>query len=214
MLQERLSLLESHMGTLQLALELLANMYSEDTGESGQDWEEAEEGEEDEGDDVAIMLEEDGAVFAGESDANKMDEDDETVESVGPSPLFGLGSTEVIAKVIRLCELPAAIASPSAAEFVNHIALVQLRALGCANNLFAAAGKDWYEANAGDVVALWNGLFHIAHVAAGGPQGVEMVEAAVSAMWALARAVDGFKSATIQIVSFVSRKWRLRRVRN
>ncbi|KAJ3050935.1 hypothetical protein HK097_008090 [Rhizophlyctis rosea] len=197
---ERLSLLESHMGTLQLALELLANMYSEDIGDADQNWEETE-GDEEEEQDVAEMLESDSAVFAGESDANRMEEDEpSTVESVGPSPLFGIGSTEVIAKVIRLCELPVSIPSPSAEDFVNHIGLVQLRALGCANNLFSAATREWYEANAEDVVGLWNGLFGIAHLAAGGPQGVEMVEAAVAAMWALVRAVDGFKLDNLKIV--------------
>ncbi|KAJ3043927.1 hypothetical protein HDV00_003967 [Rhizophlyctis rosea] len=178
---ERLSLLESHMGTLQLGLELLANMYSEDTSEEGQGWEDADEGEDDE-DDAIKMMQEDGAVFSGESSAPNGNEMEEDGDAKDASLLFA--SAEMISKVLRLCELSPQIRSPSASTFLNQIVLVQLRALGCANNLFAAAGK-WYENNAVDVLGLWNGLFQIAHTAAGGVQGAEMVEGAVSAMWAL-----------------------------
>ncbi|KAJ3299253.1 hypothetical protein HK104_009556 [Borealophlyctis nickersoniae] len=197
---ERLSLLESHLGTLQLVLELLANMYSEDLQEEGgEEWEDADEAEGDDDDDEAAkLMEGDAGVF--EESAPGISSMEEDLTSQNPSTSSLLFSPELITKVIRLCASAPPTASPAASKFVAQVGEVQLRALGCANNMFAAAGKEWYEVNAADVLQFWAGLFEIAHAAAarGAGFGAELVEAAVNTMWTLSRVVDGFKVFSIR----------------
>jgi hypothetical protein len=203
------------MGTLQLGLEILTNMYAEDLAEDAESW----------GDDQDEAMEEDGAENDDEDDLAEMHADEGLMQTIagesgnsegnsnGESGGFNrfnvLTSHDLLSKTLRLCA-SASISFPSdqtpLIELSTSLAIVRLRAFGCLNNLLAsAADGGWYETNGEEVLRVWNYLFEVTHAAASSSVGddthrLEVIEAAMAAMWALARGVDGLKQKTITII--------------
>ncbi|KAI9334749.1 hypothetical protein BDR26DRAFT_920768 [Obelidium mucronatum] len=92
-------------------------------------------------------------------------------------------------------------------SFVELLNSVRIRAFGCLQNILTClSGTPWYSAGNTNVVErIWGLLFDAANNGAAASGGgainvVETIEAAVSAIWALARGVDEFKGASKKIV--------------
>ncbi|RKO84118.1 armadillo-type protein, partial [Blyttiomyces helicus] len=187
--------LESHMGTIQLALELLANVYSDDLPEPDELVEDDDAVDDDaEDDDAFAMMQEDAEILVAE-------DGEAPASAPTAASATSIPTVTLIERVAPLTRLPARSASPSAAALAVAVGLVELRALGCLTNLVSAAGPAWFDAQ-GDVRVMWDGIFEVAHAhaaadpAAGvglGGAGVEGVEGAVDVLWALARGVDARK---------------------
>ncbi|KAJ3308915.1 hypothetical protein HDU76_003776, partial [Blyttiomyces sp. JEL0837] len=179
--EKTLDTLLDHMTTLQLSLELLANIFSENLPEETE-WVEmgdAEDGDEiiEEDDNDIPMDDELMAVIAEESTAANDDVNGGSGSGSGATngaaEKFALITNhDIFAKVLRLagCNAPA-IPSPSLAyPFVSALSMVRLRAFGSLQNLLTAAATgsnaEWFVGNWNEVLRIWGWLFETAHVAA------------------------------------------------
>ncbi|TPX76787.1 hypothetical protein CcCBS67573_g01952 [Chytriomyces confervae] len=230
------------VGSMQLALELLANAYSEDyeggaeNGGMDEEWDDGaadvgmmeQDGDEDEelgenADDEPeafdeMMEDEDlAATMAKESGALGAADLEEGAEAAAATIADRVSVLVKFNLIERMLNLAATAGAASAvfssigseSSFTGVVGLVnavKVRAFGCLHNILTCLGAEekgkWYEAsNSQTVIAIWNMLFEVANKAAATAAGsdnaatLEFIEAAVSAIWALARGVDGVKGS-------------------
>ena len=252
--EKTVELLNSHMSSIQLALEILTNLCSEEISEeeSADKWDNVNEDmveevdnevedmideEQDQDQDMEMYNPEDKDLFdtmQQESSASLSSSSMEEAENISR---FGyIISNDLLSKALRLAGTKspraAPLSSPASqpvieyilAPFKTALSTVRLRAFGCLSNMLslcAAACSSsssqsntqgalgWYQ---NESLKVWNWLFEVAHTAAaaiatnaaggdGGQDQVELVEAAVSAMWSLARGIDALKNPSLRIVS-------------
>ncbi|KAJ3409009.1 hypothetical protein HDV05_004658 [Chytridiales sp. JEL 0842] len=209
--ENELRALEAQMGTIQLGLELLTNMYSEETAEEAEAWEnddddqmEDEEMEQhDDDDDMAEMMQDQSLMETIASESSIANPIEETTTSTTPYTL--LTAHSLLSKTLHLCSaasvpLPASPAQiPTLLNPLSEaLSTVRLRAFGALNNLLnCAQGGGWFE-KAEEVIKVWGFLFEVTHAAASssGAAVVEILEASVGCMWALARGWDALKQKT------------------
>ncbi|KAJ3024507.1 UNVERIFIED_CONTAM: hypothetical protein HDU68_008044 [Siphonaria sp. JEL0065] len=197
------------LSAVQVVLEGLANAFSEEYVDSGvqeeeeEEWDGVEEMDEaDEGGDEASafdqMMEDEklAAQMAAESSGAVGDSDlpaSFSTSSNNDRAAFveRLGLIELILRVGGAgigTGIGAIPAESPVYSFVELLNAVRVRAFGCFQNILTVE-------NSATVVRIWGLLFEVANGAAssGSTNVLEIIEAAVSAIWALARGVDEYK---------------------
>ncbi|KAI9202667.1 armadillo-type protein [Polychytrium aggregatum] len=180
-------LLEAHVATVQLGLELLANICADDIPEE-ENWEEMDAAEE-ENDEVE--LDEDlQDVIASESQPAEPENNERN---------HLLDQFNILPRVLKLASgFVVPITNDIISSFASELAQLQYRALGCLNNILDNVPGPWYQSEAPKQVWIW--LFDVANRGAqqSGPKlegsALELVEACVSAMWALLRGLKKSKA--------------------
>ncbi|KAI9247342.1 armadillo-type protein [Sporodiniella umbellata] len=185
------------LATLQLSLELLANICSQDDTEDG--WEDGGEDMDEDGfaEDLTDNLNEDN-VDEHLQEAQKLSQgslavDEEVVRS---SPIVKSFIREVFPHLIRL-------ATPTDLSFsdelavptvVHGLALTHQRAMECLNNFLLAMNevpsKFWFKESSPDATQTWRWLFNTANIIASKPESEnrnESIEAVVGCLWCLGR---------------------------
>ncbi|KAG1468335.1 hypothetical protein G6F56_003891 [Rhizopus delemar] len=183
--------------TLQLSLELLANVCSQDDSEDG--WEEAGEDMDEDGfaEDLTDNLNEDN-VDEHLLEAQKLSQGSIAVdeEAIRSSTVVNSFIQHVFPHLIRL-------ATPTELSFSNEqhvptvthgLALTHQRALECLNNFLLAMNevpsKFWFKEQSHDAVHTWRWLFNIANTVASKPESEsrnETLETIVGCLWCLGR---------------------------
>ncbi|KAG1051768.1 hypothetical protein G6F43_006048 [Rhizopus delemar] len=186
------------LATLQLSLELLANICSQDDTEDG--WEDAGENmEEDEmAEDMADNINEDNveehlqeAQQLGETTSAAVDED-----VVRSSPIVKSFVQQVFPHLVRLAT-PTSLSfstEPLVSAVTHGLALTHQRALECFNNFLLAMNeipsKFWFKEQSSDAVQAWRWLFNTANLVASSPESEDrnaVLEAIVGCLWSLGR---------------------------
>ncbi|KAJ1562275.1 hypothetical protein HK405_014001, partial [Cladochytrium tenue] len=232
----------AHANTLQLALELLTNLFAEpltdadtaakrsDPDAMDADDDEAAEDDDDDDDDAMNYDDELADQIRAEADGTSASAAAAAAAagSLSPTDLLAARFTQLLAHGVlpQLRRLAGAalappltrVPSPSPAyPCVPALWTVRLRALACLANLMAApaAAAGWFRSAPADAVAMFDWLFDSAGIAAAaappplrGADGadaglaaavpppapddvrLDVVEAAVAAMWSLARGLD------------------------
>ncbi|ORX43716.1 ARM repeat-containing protein [Hesseltinella vesiculosa] len=189
---------EDHLSTVQLALELLAEMcVSQDDDNDG--W--AEAAEEDDAmmegeEEMADQVNEDNIDDFIERDAENMMRDADTDKDASSNPILHSFTFEVIPALIKL-------ATPTSLSYIANspsptvslaLVLTHERALECFNNFLLAINdipsKPWFKQNATDATQAWPWLFQIAHQIGSAPASAERdstLEIIVGCLWSLGR---------------------------
>ncbi|KAI8372651.1 armadillo-type protein [Choanephora cucurbitarum] len=189
---------EEQLVTLQLALELMADICAQDEAEDD-GWEDAgEEMEEDETtEQMADQLNEDNVDQYLRDASNLGEGTSATVEesAIRSSPIVNNFTTNIYPRLLQL-------ASPTLLSFSQDypagvrqgLALVHQRALECLNNFLLAMNeipsKFWFKEHVADASATWAWLFSTAHTIGSAPESEErndVLEAIVGCLWALGR---------------------------
>ncbi|KAJ3215105.1 hypothetical protein HDU67_000809 [Dinochytrium kinnereticum] len=186
----------SSLGTVQFTLELLTNMFSEESAKESA-WEEAQAN--------------------GDSEMNAEDDDDEdyvdmqedTEEESESSKIMqrSLGLVEesnLIPQILKICGISckALLGSESTAHIVTHASVVRIRAFSCLSNMFTiASSTDWFQRNVSGLAQVWGELFQMAQLAIGeapvsAAEGgkADVTESIISLLWAIARGFDGINN--------------------
>ncbi|KAL2913553.1 hypothetical protein HK105_207013 [Polyrhizophydium stewartii] len=180
---------EGQLETLQVLLEMLANIFSEELADSDES-DSASDNEDDEMDEDmdaevdALAQEASGASNAASTDTHL---------SVLSAALFS-ERTALFAKIGRIATLRIAHVGCKAAEqATRHIRAAQTRALGCIGNMVLVGYLDaWIAANPAALAELWQALFEICAAASTQPVvDMELVEALVSLQWSIVNKVEG-----------------------
>jgi hypothetical protein len=215
--EQLLASIETRLTTLQLSLELLADICVDDDTNEDDGWQDADESMED--DDM-----ESEEVQEQEDDTQALIEDSSKLEGMSSAivdqkqaisnPILQSFSNDVFPHLVRLAT-PTANSYPSqqtpqpplAAPAISHVlANIHLRALECLNNFLLAMneipGKPWFTERAEQIKGHWSWLFTLGGSTAG--QGVAVgaeepgqemrgavLEADVACLWAVARGMNG-----------------------
>ncbi|KAJ3160000.1 hypothetical protein HDU86_001265 [Geranomyces michiganensis] len=196
----RMAVLEANLETVQLALELLANVV---VVEEGDGWENLdvkdEDGDDDdddddiEEDDAAAMMEADAEIAATikeESGNNAMSDAQEL------DPVLAMLVDEfptLFAKVLALINTAHIVVSspqpPPPAELLAHLTIVQIRALASLTNVLATNAAPRILPAAGDADRLWNALFSLLGPAQAAGS-MDLVDAALGGLLGVLRVAD------------------------
>jgi len=204
---ERVKVLESHLTTIQLSLEVLANICSEDLNEDIKNGEaNDEEMEMDEEEEEEAFLEEMNRI-------NEMQQEDETSEANSDERGKYIINNGIIGKVISYCENFQEYnedVKNYVSSYINNNNIIQLRSINALNNILMMMPKEWYVNNIGDVKNMWGWLYNLAGKASEllskSTSDIEkknlndIIEAIVNTMWSLVRAVDNLKLDNIKII--------------
>jgi hypothetical protein len=168
---ESLSNAISHLNILQLTLELLANMFSEDTPQ----WEDSTESEEN--DDMEVL---EGT--EPENDAIRRF-----------SGMLFEGVHPVFSSLARICIQPLVRLEPTACQNFNvQMEQVQIRALACTTNLFLLGLVDTWIQKEDEIRGFWEKVFECAVLATNvTPIPLELFEALISLLFSIAKAIQG-----------------------
>ncbi|KAI8065835.1 armadillo-type protein [Gongronella butleri] len=195
---------EDRLSTMQLALELLAEMCVPENDDENGGWEEAQDGG-DEGDatmmdgdeEMVDHLDESNVDAYYEKEAEAMAQDNQTDKDVGANPILHSFTFQVIPGLIKL-------ATPTKLSYVGDaspspnvslgLALTHERALECFNNFLLAINeiptKPWFKHNRSDALQAWPWLFQTAHHIGSAPASAQRdaaLEAIVGCLWSLGR---------------------------
>ncbi|OUM67227.1 hypothetical protein PIROE2DRAFT_20059 [Piromyces sp. E2] len=205
---ERAKVLESHLTTIQLSLEILANVCSEDLNDGMNNEEEMmDEGMEmDEQDEENAFLEEMDRIneMQDANDANDNNATDERSKYIINNGIIG--------KIISYCENFYEYnddVKNYASSYVNNTNIIQLRSINALNNILMMMPKEWYVNNINDVKNMWGWLYGLAGKASGllsnnkeEKKNInDIIESIVNTMWSLVRAVDSLNMNELKIVS-------------
>ncbi|KAI8923188.1 hypothetical protein BC831DRAFT_472302 [Entophlyctis helioformis] len=203
---QRIKLFSSQLETVQLGLEILTNIYSEDMQDGGEPWQDADaDDDEDEdgeagADDLDDEMFEDMGMVAGDESGNPTgasESPDHHVASLSAA-LFAPPTT-IFPKLVRFATLhvptrPAPGAS-AALDAVAHVRTVQTRAVACISNM-ALVGYlgEWSVQRAGEFVELWDRLFAFVVAASSSSTtkaDLESLEGTMALLWSLTNMVTG-----------------------
>ncbi|KAG4088797.1 hypothetical protein H8356DRAFT_957884 [Neocallimastix lanati (nom. inval.)] len=204
---DRVKVLESHLTTIQLGLEILANVCSEDLNEDIKNDEmNDEEMEMDEQEEEEAFLEEMNKI-------NEMQQEEEAGENTTDERGKYIINNGIIGKVISYCENFQDYNDDIrnyASSYINNSNIIQLRSINALNNILMMMPKEWYVNNIGDVKNMWGWLYDLAGKTSGllsaSTKDVEkknlndIIEAIVNSMWSLVRATDNLKMEQIKII--------------
>jgi len=203
---ERAKVLESHLTTIQLALEILANVCSEDLNDGMNNEEEMmDEGMEmDEQDEENAFLEEMNKIseMQDENDGNDNATDERSKYIV---------NNGIIGKIISYCENFYDYnddVKNYASSYVNNSNIIQLRSINALNNILMMMPKEWYVNNINDVKNMWGWLYGLAGKASELLSNSneeknnlnDIIESIVNTMWSLVRAIDSLNMNEIKII--------------
>jgi len=203
---ERAKVLESHLTTIQLALEILANVCSEDLNDGMNNEEEMmDEGMEmDEQDEENAFLEEMNKIseMQDENDGNDNATDERSKYIV---------NNGIIGKIISYCENFYDYnddVKNYASSYVNNSNIIQLRSINALNNILMMMPKEWYVNNINDVKNIWGWLYGLAGKASELLSNSneeknnlnDIIESIVNTMWSLVRAIDSLNMNEIKII--------------
>ncbi|KAI8853701.1 hypothetical protein BC829DRAFT_381954 [Chytridium lagenaria] len=181
----------SGLSTVQFTLELVTNMFSEETAEQG-GWEDMD------GD--------------GDADDNGMDEERDTLEPMQDAAeiseslktmqasLTLLDELKLIPQILKICGVScqALLGAAPTAQVVSAASVVRVRAFGSLSNIFAiAASTEWFKGNASAFGSIWSELFAMAPRRLGEGGKADVVESVVSLLWAIARGFENVGGAAL-----------------
>ncbi|KAI8090914.1 armadillo-type protein [Gilbertella persicaria] len=195
---------QERLVTLQLALELLADVCSQDDAEDD-GWEDAGEDMEEDGDAEAMAdnLNEDNvdeylrdAENLGEGTSNIVEE-----SAIKSNPILNGFTSSVFPHLLRLAA-PTVLSFPQdrsvAPGVTQGLTLTHQRALECLNNFLLAMNevpsKFWFKEYVSDASNTWTWLFSTANTIGSAPDSEErneVLEAIVGCLWALGRGLGG-----------------------
>ncbi|KAI9266494.1 armadillo-type protein [Phascolomyces articulosus] len=188
--------LEENLSTLQLALELLADICIQDDSEED-GWEDADEEMGDGDQEPEEVTEEniDELLKDSENLEQKTSSavDDQLIRS---NPIMGAFITEISPQLIRLATLtPLSFPQePIAPGVTDALVLTHQRALECFNNYLLAMAelpsKFWFKEHKSDACQAWRWLFNLANtVGSAQPSQArdELIEIIVGCLWSLGR---------------------------
>ncbi|KAF7721012.1 hypothetical protein EC973_005562 [Apophysomyces ossiformis] len=188
---------EERLTTLQLSLELLADICVQDDSEED-GWEDADENMDDEDDDAADDINEDNIddylrEAAEIADSTSAAVDDQLVRS---NPVLHAFTYQIFPQLVRLSTMtPLSFPREDVAPTVSQgLILAHQRALECVNNFFLAMNevpsKFWFKEHKEDASQAWRWLFNTANEVASLPHGLErdeLLEVIVGCLWSLGR---------------------------
>ncbi|KAI8896742.1 armadillo-type protein, partial [Globomyces pollinis-pini] len=200
---------EAELATIQLSLEILANIYSEDIADEIQKENLANEKDvvEDEEDAMEADAEEDDEDEMFEM----MDEEHEEAENLRITQLSALlfqKPSPIINRILYFATLPSlTLTSPACQSYVKHFDQVRVRALAALSNLFLInVTKSWSETHPKEISNLWATLWQSATtIASQTPLPLDLFETYIMALWALARSVH--KTANAIVVTDDQVQW-------
>jgi len=206
---ERAKVLNSHLTTIQLSLEVLANVCSEDLNEDMKNEEMVdEEMEMDEQDEENAFLEEMNKINEMQQEGDNTDTDNINDERIKYIVNYG-----IIGKLISYCENFNDYnddVKSYASTYVNNSNIIQLRSINALNNILMMMPKEWYGNNINDVKNMWEWLYNLAGkvstlLSASNDEEEkknlnDIIEAIVNTMWSLVRAVDNLNIDQIKII--------------
>ncbi|ORE09803.1 ARM repeat-containing protein [Rhizopus microsporus var. microsporus] len=175
------------LATLQLALELLAAMCSQDDSEED-GWEDADEAMDE--DEEEEEKEENLELELNET-STSVNVDEEKIRS---SPVVKAFTIQVFPHLIRLAT-PTCLSFPVEPSVITQgLTLTHQRALECLNNFLLAMSeipsKFWFKEQNADAVQAWRWLFNMAHTVASAPDSEHkhaVLETIVGCLWCLGR---------------------------
>ncbi|TPX57799.1 hypothetical protein PhCBS80983_g03577 [Powellomyces hirtus] len=197
----RMAVLEGNLETVQLALELLANVV---VVEEGEGWENAdeedgmdenEENGDDDDDDVA-MMEADTEVLEAMHEVSGNGDDDKD----GLDPILAMLVDEfptLFTKVLSLITT-AHHNIPTASNLLAHLAIVQTRALTTAANILATPVGPHVLTTPVGASQLWNALFVLLGPAQQAGN-MDFVDAALAALLAVLRVTDAHPALAMSV---------------
>ncbi|KAJ3096193.1 hypothetical protein HDU97_006153 [Phlyctochytrium planicorne] len=197
----------THVGTVQFALELLTNIFSEETVEETGGWDESAE----EGDDDMEMTEEEYLSSMRDGEMEDLDSPSIEVLKQGLSTLEESNSLSRILKIASISIQPLR-PLPTASKIINSISIVRVRAFSSLSNIFGIASRTaFFELNVVGIGNVWNEIFAISQVAlTEAPENSEegskeeITEAILSTLWSLARGADAVRNGGIGTLPITS----------
>ncbi|ORX42155.1 ARM repeat-containing protein [Piromyces finnis] len=202
---ERAKVLESHLTIIQLSLEILANVCSEDLNDGMNNEEIMDEGMEmDEQDEENAFLEEMDRI-------NEMQNEDDINDNANDERSKYIINNGIIGKIITYCENFYEYndnVKNYASSYVNNTNIIQLRSINALNNILMMMPKEWYVNNINDVKNMWGWLYGLAGKASGLLSANneeknslnDIIESIVNTMWSIIRAVDSLNMNEIKII--------------
>ena len=179
-LDQKLQVLEAHINLINLALEILSNLCSDDVP-MDEDWEDCE---------ARILADEDDEEEDGDEDMVLADDEVMTAvaveENIDPRLLFLASQTTIISHLLSLIAVP-----QSHVESVDAlISILLLRTLSSLTNvlLFIPASKTSLTLSSDDYIVpptLWSTLFNLAHTHAS--SNPELFSQILSSLYAMSR---------------------------
>ncbi|KAI7877836.1 ARM repeat-containing protein [Lichtheimia hyalospora FSU 10163] len=192
---------EERLSTLQLSLELLADICVQDDAEED-GWEDADEDMVDEDEPEQEVNEDNVDEYLKE--ASQLDQQSSTNATVDDqlvrtNPVLRTFIVDISPQLIRLAtptplSFPAQVIAPTVTD---ALVLTHQRALECFNNFLLAMAeipsKFWFKEHKSDACHAWRWLFNLANTVASAPASEnrdEVVEVIVGCLWSLGRGLQ------------------------
>ncbi|KAI9488024.1 armadillo-type protein [Zychaea mexicana] len=188
--------LEHRLSTLQLALELLANICAQDDAEED-GWEDADENMADDDEEPEEVTEENVEDLL--KDGENLDQKTSTAvddQLIRTNPILRSFITDISPQLIQLASLtPLSFPSePIAPAITDALVLTHQRALECFNNFLLAMAelpsKFWFKEHKSDACQAWRWLFNLANTVGSAQSSQardELIEIIVGCLWSLGR---------------------------
>jgi hypothetical protein len=184
-MQAFLQKLNSQLSVVQLALELTANIYSEDVTEKRDDmWDDEMDGE-----------------FEPENEDMMDIKDDYIAKLNGNLAIFLFeGEVNLFSRVLNICVLPDLSLSLHASRPIQHrIEQVKCRAFSCVSNFFLLGlANDWIKTHSELVERFVVSIFQYAvQIQRMDPIPIELLEGSISCIWAILHSLQSMETRIV-----------------